>query len=90
MKFEFLDVYSFAIVMWECVSRRTPFEEFTTVWSIRDAVISGGRPAIPENTSFEYKTLMERCWHDTPSNRPSFSDICDNLDRIYQNSETRC
>ena len=69
------DVYSFGIVMWEVLSRAVPFAGLPQE-QITARVISEKRPSpIPENSSLQLVTLMERCWHQEPFVRPEFKKV---------------
>lgn len=37
------------------------------------------RPPVPEFCDPEWKSLMERCWSSEPSERPSFTEIANQL-----------
>ena len=66
---------SFAIVMWEILSRALPYEHLKTNWAIREFVVAGQRPTLPEpSLGLEYNELMTRCWSADPKERPSFAD----------------
>jgi len=92
---EKIDVYSFAIVLWEiAASGAFPFEEFeefrqkrgdTFFWNegaMKQAVLSGLRPTIPADTPEEYATLMKLCWSHFHEDRPSFEGIVELLRTI--------
>ena len=55
------DVYSFGIVMWEIITRQTPYEDLPQ-FSIPVAVSKGTRPPIPKEAPLEYAKLMKTCW----------------------------
>ena len=80
------DVYSFGIVLWECASRREPFAKAPAVAPLISMVRSGIRPS-PElcdrNTPQAYISLMERCWHGDPAQRPTLSQIVPELLGIW-------
>ena len=70
--------------MWEVTTRKTPWEElpehnFTK--HLSEAVLSGRRPIFPPNTDCppEFKQLLEMCWDTDPAKRPSFEQICTQL-----------
>jgi len=44
--------------------------------SIRDVVLSRGRPQLPLSLDLKLRTLIELCWHDDPEERPNFLEIC--------------
>eukprot|EP00056_Hartaetosiga_gracilis_P004239 m.72841 g.72841 ORF g.72841 m.72841 type:complete len:1162 (-) comp11758_c2_seq4:142-3627(-) len=78
------DVYSFGIVMWEIYTRQLPFEHLNSPWAVREAVINGERPSIPKDLCTNIKSLMERCWAEDATQRPSFNDIVAELKQQEQ------
>lgn len=73
------DMYSYAIIMWEVLSRQIPFEEVTNPMQIMFSVLRGNRP----DTSLESLpvdipsretliSLMTCGWTANPDERPSF------------------
>ena len=74
------DVYSFAIVMWELTTCRTP-------WKGKDhiilAVCKGERPVVTdaelEHAPPRFVRLMKRCWDADSSLRPSFAEVMQEL-----------
>eukprot|EP01122_Echinamoeba_exundans_P011551 TRINITY_DN4626_c0_g1_i1.p1 TRINITY_DN4626_c0_g1~~TRINITY_DN4626_c0_g1_i1.p1 ORF type:complete len:859 (+),score=123.51 TRINITY_DN4626_c0_g1_i1:107-2683(+) len=71
------DVYSFAIVLWEMLSEgEIPFDDFQSPMEAGIAVATGKlRPPIPAGADPNWINLLERCWQDDPSSRPSFQEI---------------
>ena len=70
------DVYSFAIVMWEIMSREPPFKGLRPHEIMAQVVQMNTRPdlrRIPQNCPPLYRQIMERCWDSDPMNRPDFS-----------------
>ena len=45
-------------------------------------VLEEWRPALPNYIDSEVRKLIQRCWHQDPSDRPTFSRIVEELDRI--------
>ncbi|XP_075953620.1 receptor-interacting serine/threonine-protein kinase 2 isoform X1 [Anarhichas minor] len=73
------DVYSYAIIMWEVLSRQIPFEEVTNPMQIMFSVLRGMRPDTsldilpPDIPSRETLiSLMTSGWTTNPDERPSF------------------
>lgn len=77
------DVYSFAIIMWELASRSIPWAGLSSS-EVSSAVLSGQRPAIPNDCPSAYAQLMQACWDPDPAKRPSFSHIVDLLNQQLQ------
>lgn len=69
------DVYSFAIVLWQMISRKEPFESLS-IFSIPEHVCKGVRPQIPPSCPQRIALLIKSCWHAKPSFRPDFGEIC--------------
>ncbi|CAN9503167.1 unnamed protein product [Ophioblennius macclurei] len=73
------DMYSYAIIMWEVLSRQIPFEEVTNPMQIMFSVLRGMRPDISHDSlsadipSREtLVSLMTSGWTANPDERPSF------------------
>lgn len=79
-----VDVYSYAILLYQIITRSVPFEEYDSEPKINAAVIAGERPKwqqVPVST-FGLPTLTElmlRCWSDSPTKRPSSSQIAEQV-----------
>jgi len=73
------DVFSFAMVLWECANNLIPYlnknaEEIKKEYGEngkRLPVLAKPNPAI----NYSIQTLIKRCWTHDPSERPSFSDL---------------
>lgn len=82
------DVYSFGIVIWEILSEKKPYEEYTddlnVQTNLRNKVVKGERPNINhvKGYSKEIVELMQRCWEQNPKDRPFFEEICEILEKI--------
>ncbi|KAI3689383.1 hypothetical protein L2E82_47339 [Cichorium intybus] len=68
------DVFSFAIVLWELVTAKIPYDDMTPLQAAL-GVRQGRRPNLPTNTHPKLLELMQKCWETDPVNRPSFSEI---------------
>ncbi|XP_028283896.1 receptor-interacting serine/threonine-protein kinase 2 [Parambassis ranga] len=73
------DMYSYAIIMWEVLSRKIPFEEVTNPMQIMFSVLRGMRPDTsldslsPDIPSRETLVSLMMCgWTANPDERPSF------------------
>lgn len=77
------DVFSFAIVLWELVTAKIPYDNMTPLQAAL-GVRQGRRPDLPTNTNPKLLELMQRCWETDPGKRPSFSEIKVELVRLLQ------
>ncbi|XP_060099523.1 receptor-interacting serine/threonine-protein kinase 2 [Heteronotia binoei] len=85
------DIYSYAIIMWEVLARKQPFEDVINPLQIMYTVMQGKRP----DTSEEYlplhiphrelmKTLIQNSWAQNPEERPSFSKCLIELEPVLR------
>ncbi|KAH9757508.1 hypothetical protein KPL71_016418 [Citrus sinensis] len=77
------DVFSFAIVLWELVTAKVPYDSMTPLQAAL-GVRQGLRPDLPENAHPKLIDLMQRCWDAVSDNRPSFSEIKLELEVLLQ------
>ncbi|KAH0790738.1 TKL family protein kinase [Histomonas meleagridis] len=70
-----VDVYSFAILLWEMLTGETPFEGMTAFQIMLGVTQNNQRPPIPEDTPDGLRTLIENCWESNPKDRPTFVEI---------------
>ena len=78
-----VDVYAFAIIMWELQQRDRPFKQIPWMTQIADLILEGGRPEITAPCPYpEWISLMQRCWSQNPKSRPSFKTVCSVLQHI--------
>eukprot|EP01087_Luapelamoeba_hula_P002896 TRINITY_DN1270_c0_g1_i2.p1 TRINITY_DN1270_c0_g1~~TRINITY_DN1270_c0_g1_i2.p1 ORF type:complete len:683 (-),score=166.80 TRINITY_DN1270_c0_g1_i2:47-2095(-) len=80
------DVYAFAIVLWEIMTRKSPFSNVRSFDEFLDDVIDNHkRPPLPDDMDANLKKLIEECWSGNAKKRPNFSEILDRLDDILIN-----
>ncbi|KAL1811621.1 hypothetical protein DCAR_0623741 [Daucus carota subsp. sativus] len=76
------DIFSFAIVLWELLTGKIPYEYLTPLQAAVGVVQKGLRPTIPKNTLPKLAELLERCWQQEPTSRPDFTEIIAILQQI--------
>ncbi|MFS7912719.1 putative dual-specificity kinase TKL-Pl-4 family [Helianthus anomalus] len=77
------DVFSFAIVLWELVTAKVPYENMTPLQAAL-GVRKGLRPDVPVNTHPKLVELMQKGWDADPDNRLPFSAIKMELEGLLQ------
>lgn len=82
------DIYSFAIIMYEIITRMLPFESYSlaaneVVERVRKRENPPFRPSLEQyDCSTGIKDIIQQCWNDNPSLRPSFGDVKKFLSRL--------
>ncbi|XP_061350009.1 uncharacterized protein LOC133295224 [Gastrolobium bilobum] len=69
------NVYSFGMVIWEMVTGEAAYSAYSPVQAAVGIAACGLRPEIPKDCPQTLKTIMTKCWNNTPSKRPQFSEI---------------
>ena len=77
---EFVDVFSFGMVLYEIITSQHPWEDcrnIKTIDDVVDAIEAGNRPEVPDGLGFPpfFKDLMEKCWNSNCEMRPSFQEM---------------
>jgi serine/threonine protein kinase len=76
------DVFSYGMMLWEMAAEERPFARYTGVsatFKVRQDILDGIRPDIPEDVPPALGELLLRCWDENPYNRPRFDQIVGNL-----------
>merc|ERR1712187_967780 len=79
---EKVDVYSFAMVVFEILCRDIPFNDLEPK-EVEREIARGGRPdldLVPVDCPEWLVDLMIACWSNDPRKRPSFKQILATLD----------
>jgi hypothetical protein len=83
---EFKSYNSFGVVLWELATRRAPYdtlEDFGPLGrELRRRVQAGLRPDVEAVGSWGWgvgAALMQACWAENPSSRPTMAAVCAEL-----------
>lgn len=76
---ETADVYSFAVVLWQLITREDPFFDKSPIEAAGKVALELARPALPDGTPDSVTALIERCWSEDPSHRYSFVEVSKQL-----------
>ncbi|CAI0456962.1 unnamed protein product [Linum tenue] len=75
-----VDAYSFAIVLWELVHNKLPFEGMSNLQAAYAAAFKNVRPSA-EDLPEELALIVTSCWQEDANARPNFSEIIQMLHR---------
>ncbi|PCH37764.1 kinase-like protein [Wolfiporia cocos MD-104 SS10] len=83
------DVYSYAMVVWEIFTGRSPFDKQRLDAAVMYQILSGVRPeytpeAIVLGLSEDMWQLIELCWHPDRSQRPNMYEVVSKLRTILR------
>jgi serine/threonine protein kinase len=83
---EKVDVYSFALVVWEILTGELPFSNLDGPQAAAQVAYTGLRPVIPPTCPAPLRNLLQRCWADDAKLRPDFKEIVESLRAIQFNN----
>lgn len=69
-----VDAYSFAIVLWELIHNKLPFEGMSNLQAAYAAAFKSTRPSA-EDLPKDLALIVTSCWKEDPNDRPNFSQI---------------
>ncbi|XP_047314436.1 serine/threonine-protein kinase STY13-like [Impatiens glandulifera] len=69
-----VDAYSFAIVLWELLYNKLPFEGMSNLQAAYAAAFKNVRPGL-DNIPEELALILDSCWKEDPNQRPNFGQI---------------
>ncbi|KAG8633864.1 hypothetical protein MANES_18G144500v8 [Manihot esculenta] len=84
------NAYSFGMVIWEMVTGEAAYAACSPVQAAVGIAACGLRPDIPKDCPQILKSLMTKCWDNSPSKRPQFSEILSILSRFSNNNTRLC
>ena len=75
------DVYGFALVLFELITREIPFDGWAAERVSALVALRGRRPRLPADTPPMIEEMVQACWGDKPVTRPSFIHVQQQLQR---------
>ncbi|CAG8797354.1 19586_t:CDS:2, partial [Gigaspora rosea] len=75
------------VIMWQLVTRKTPFESIGQSESISAAeiiIIGGHRPPELKGIPSSYSDIMKRCWDTNPEQRPDAEELFNHFDKMLE------
>lgn len=69
-----VDVYGYALVLFEMLTGELPFHQFEAVVACHEAA-RGQRPPLPPSVPAAWAELVRACWADVPARRPAFAAV---------------
>ncbi|KAL3638279.1 hypothetical protein CASFOL_017650 [Castilleja foliolosa] len=78
------DVFSFGLILQEMIEGCPPFPNRNEI-EVAKAYVDNERPpfqAPVKHYAYDLQELIENCWNEKPSNRPTFKEIIQKLDEI--------
>ncbi|XP_015235243.1 PREDICTED: integrin-linked protein kinase-like [Cyprinodon variegatus] len=76
------DMWSFAVLLWELVTREVPFADLSNMEIGMKIALEGLRPTIPPGISPHICKLMRLCMNEDPAKRPKFDMIVPILEKM--------
>lgn len=72
-----IDVFAFGMICYHVLTMHPPFPSNLSHADIKQKIISGERPQIPSSIPNTFINLIQRCWAQDASARPTFNRIVD-------------
>jgi hypothetical protein len=86
---EKVDVYSYGVLLWQMARDRVPFCGLGKTDFMQEVVRGGIRPKVDKAWPLGFTNLLTSCWTRDPENRPSFSMICVDLNKLIKEEEEK-
>ena len=77
------DVWAFGVLLWEIMSLgASPYPSVQKMEVLFQMLKEGHRMERPKNCSIEIYLIMRDCWNHSPDQRPSFSSLVEDFERL--------
>lgn len=83
------DIYSFALLMWQCVSLRLPYADLKDQKFIKKVMIQKKRPKLSGKLDSHLRTLIHASWSHNPALRPTAAALYDEIGVYVSRREFR-
>ncbi|CAF2633577.1 unnamed protein product [Rotaria sp. Silwood2] len=78
------DVWSFGVLLWECLTGEIPYKGFDQMQVAFGIATNRYSLPIPSTCPEEFSQLMKDCWQLAPQDRPTFSELCEQINKIIE------
>lgn len=82
------DVWSFGVLLWEIFTLGGSPYPGIPVEELFKLLKEGHRMDKPANCTHDLYMIMRECWHAAPSQRPTFKQLVEDLDRVLTVTST--
>lgn len=76
------DVYAYGLTAWELASREIPYKEVGDREEIKTAIKAGEREDMPSGCPGPFASIIQACWDQVPSKRPTMDMVITALEQI--------
>jgi len=76
------DVYAFGLVLWEILTQKPLFQEYTDIELFTDDIARKGLRPTLEGVGPELQELVKDCWDKKQDTRPSFQDLITRIKKL--------
>jgi|Transcript_1769 hypothetical protein len=76
------DVYSFALLVWQLLTREDPFSHLSQIEAAGLVALQHARPPFPKDIPTALVDLISTCWSENPSDRWPFDKIVTRLTQL--------